>query len=185
MQIFALETNVDRLKQKLFSSEEREVFTVRRHGILFVLRSLWYGTLTLLLIALSLYVIISNLIDPLTISIAIFVLWFVIIFFPWVRAFIDWRYDFIFLTTEKLVIVDQTFIIRRIITSLSLDSIAQVNSHSQWLNLFGFGKLEIAQREGQSENFHLPYLPNVERISTLISDQIATFELRQSSSTSV
>lgn len=185
MQIFALETNVDRLKQKLFSPEEREVFTVRRHGILFVLRSIWYGFLTLVLGAITTYVITLGFLDPAMITIVIVLVWFFVIFIPWVRSFIDWRYDFIFLTTEKLVIVDQTSVIRRVITSLSLDSIAQVNSHSQWLNLFGFGKLEIAQREGQSENFHLPYLPDVERIATLISDQIATFELRQSSSASV
>jgi hypothetical protein len=111
--------------------------------------------------------------------------WFLFVFVGWIRAFIDWRYDFIFLTTEKLVIVDQTTIIRRTITSLTLDSIAQVNSHSQWLNLFGFGMLEIAQREGQIKNFQLPYLPNVEQLSAFISDQIATFEFRKSSSTSV
>lgn len=181
MQIFALETNVDRLKAKLFSAGEREIFTVRRHVVLFVLRSVWYIVLTILLASVTAYIIVAGFLDPLILVPASLLLWLVFVLVGWVRAYIDWQYDFIFLTNEKLVIVDQTTIIRRTITSLSLDSIAQVNSHSQWLNIFGFGMLEIAQREGQTENFKLPYLPDPDRLVTLISDQISSFNPQQSS----
>lgn len=178
MQIFALETNVNQLKERLFSASEKEIFTVRRHGILFALRSCWYGFLTLLMVALSLYIILSGFQNEAMIVIGFFLVWFAVLFIPWLRAFIDWRYDFIFLTDEKLVIVDQTTITRRIITTLSLESIAQVNSRSQWLNLFGFGVVTIVQKEGFDDKFILPYLPNSDRLAFLISEQIAAFESR-------
>jgi hypothetical protein len=175
MQIFALETNVDRLKAKLFSANEREIFTVRRHVVLFVLRTVWYVVLTMILVGVTAYILVAGFLDPLILVPVFLLVWLVFVVVGWIRAFIDWQYDFIFLTNEKLVIVDQTTILRRSITSLSLDSIAQVNSHSQWLNVFGFGTLEIAQREGQTENFILPYLPDPDRLVTLISDQISSF----------
>ena len=52
MHIFALETDIEKLKKSLLSPGEKEIATIRYHGLRLFMRVLGHAFLTLLLVAI-------------------------------------------------------------------------------------------------------------------------------------
>ena len=150
MQLFALQTDIDRLKARFLVAGEQEIFTVRRHIISFFLHLLrpLLATIVLIAIAVALYVWEILSVWPASV---LLIVWLVTAA-RWIfNAFIDWKYDFLFLTTKKLVIVDQKSIVRNAVNSMNLEEISSVVAETQWLNLFSFGRLRITTRRAEGE----------------------------------
>jgi hypothetical protein len=109
----------------------------------------------------------------------VFVLaWTVLGGFGLVRAFIDWKYDFILLTTDKLIIVDQSSLFRKSITPISLENLGDVVSQTQWLNLFNFGIIQFALKEGTGE-VKLKFMPDADALVAKIAEQITLYQRRK------
>ncbi len=106
-------------------------------------------------------------------------LWVFLVFFPWIRAFIDWRYDVLVVTTEEVVIIDQSSIFHASIRQMNLDNIASVSAETMFLNLLSFGKLHFELKEGVGKSISLPYIPQAQRVSSIISDAMVTFQRRR------
>jgi hypothetical protein len=98
--------------------------------------------------------------------------------FGLVRAFIDWKYDFILLTTDKLIIVDQSSLFRKSITPISLENLGDVVSQTQWLNLFNFGIIQFALKEGTGE-VKLKFMPDADALVAKIAEQITLYQRRK------
>ena len=81
-----------------------------------------------------------------------------IVIWPVVHDYIDWKFDFIDLTTDKVIIVDQGSIFRRTIKQINLENIASVTSKTQFLNLFPFGVVHIDLKEGHGQEMILQYM---------------------------
>jgi hypothetical protein len=103
----------------------------------------------------------------------------VLVSYGLLQAYIDWKYDFIFLTTDKLIIVDQSSLFRKSLTPINLENLGDVVAETQWLNLFDFGMLHFALKEGQGPEIVLKYMPHADKLVAMISQQITLYQRRK------
>ena len=179
MQIFALETDINRIKDRFLAHGEQEIFTVTPHVFSFLVRIIWDVLLTALLLFVGIY---SYEIGMVTGAVALtffFSAWFIFVFFSVVRAYVDWKYDFIFLTTDKLIIVDQMSLFRKSITPINLENLGDVVAQTQWLNLFNFGMIHFALKEGSGPEIILKFMPEADKLVAKISEQITLYQRRK------
>lgn len=183
MRIFALETNMEKLSKSFLSEHEQILLTVTFSVFLFVIRSLKALLLTTVLIALGIGVWYLG-VPGLWATLIPAIIWFFFVFIHWVTAFIDWKYDVLLVTTEEVVIIDQTSLFHVKIRQLTLDNIASVSAESQFWNVLPFGKLHFDLKEGISKAFSLPYIPHARVVATAISDAVVKFQRRRASTPS-
>ena len=179
MQIFALETDINNVKKRFLAHGEQEIFTVTPHIFSFLIRIVWDVFVTALLLFISIYAFEISLLSALASTVFFIVAWFLFVFFSAVRAYIDWKYDFLFLTTDKLIIVDQMSLFRKSITPINLENLGDVVAQTQWLNLFNFGMLHFALKEGSGPEIVLKFMPEADKLVAKISEQITLYQRRK------
>ena len=93
------------------------------------------------------------------------------------KAWIDWCFDFIFVTTDRVILVDQTSIIRQKITPLHMENIASVTYETQFWDIFKFGIVDIRLKEGSGDEHRvLRYVPNSKEVASKISDVVTRYQ---------
>ena len=178
MHIFALETDIGKLKKRFLSAEEREVRTVSYHGFRFLstlLRDVIW-TLVIILAAIGLSFAEISLLWIIPVAV---VVWLLVVFRSLLRAYIDWKYDFILITTDKVILVDQSSIFHQKVTPMNLENFASASAETQFWNLFSFGILHFNLKEGIGDGVNLRYIPNAHDVAACISDAITTFQRRK------
>ncbi len=176
MRILALETDPEKIKQQCLSKGEEVVLMTYYHGMSFFFASLReiFVTVFMFIIGLGLWYVGAPM---LWVSVVLFFIWFFFIFFNILKAWIDWQYDFILVTSDKLVLVDQTSIIRQKINPIHLENIGSIASETQFWNLFGFGKIIINLKEGEGgQHITLKFVPHVEQIASKISGTVTYYQ---------
>lgn len=179
MRIFALETNIELIKQRFLTSGEHEIFTAHPHGFSFVWNVIWELCVTLVLLSACIYAFSQGALSAGTATIVFLMGWFIFVFFGLVEAYINWKYDFIFLTTDKLVIVDQASLFRKFITPISLENLGDVISQTQWLDLFHFGIIHLTLKEGNGPEIKLVFMTHADKLVSKISSQITLYQRRK------
>lgn len=178
MKIFALETNREKLMRSFLSEHEQVLMIVTFSAFLFVLKSVKYFLFTLIFIAIGVGVgyvgapLLWSVLGP-------FVLWFFLVFYRWVTAFIDWKFDLLLITSEEVVVVDQSSLFHVKIQQMNLDNIASVSAESMYWNLFPFGKLHFDLKEGTGRTMDLSYIPHATVVASSISDATVRFQRRR------
>lgn len=178
MRILALETNTAKLLKRLLSDGEQLIFCERKHWlVLFVilLRALVITAILGGLLSLAIWSGIPWLLGAQVAGLA----WFFLVFLVFFRDFIDWRYDYFILTSEELMIVDQSSIFRLKIRQVNLDNVAGVSAETQLWNIFPFGQVSCQLKEGLGEPVHARYLPYAERLAAKISDAVIAVQRRR------
>lgn len=179
MQIFALETDVSKTKNRFLAQGESEIFLARRHVMAFIVQILWEIVVTIFLFAGFTYLVSFGIVSPLFATVGFLVGWFGFVFFGLIRGYLDWRYDFLFLTTDRLVVMDQTSIFRKTITPINLENLGDVVAETQWLNLFGFGIIRFSLKEGSSPEIKMKFMPKADTLVSMISEQITLYQRRK------
>ncbi len=178
MRIFALETDIGKLKKRFLSEGEREIRTVFFHGFRFFLRLLGHTLWTSIFLAFVLFMSSTGL-PLLWLLIAAGTPWIFFIATSLLKAYLDWRYDFLLITTDKVIIVDQSSIFHQKVTPMNLENFASVTAETQFWNLFPFGILSFNLKEGVGNGVRLRYIPHVHEVVSVISDAITTFQRRK------
>jgi len=176
MRILALETNPENIKKQCLSSGEEVVLMTYYHALSFFFASIReiFFTIFIFGLGIGLWYIGAPMLWTTGI---LFFMWFFFIFFNIMKAWIDWRYDFILVTTDKLVLVDQTSLIRQKINPIHLENIGSIASETQYWNLFGFGKVIINLKEGEGGNVTtLKFVPNADQVSAKISSTVTYYQ---------
>jgi hypothetical protein len=177
MRLFALETNVEKLNKGFLSPSEEQIMQVRFHGIRFVfafIKAIIFSAVLTGIAIASTYGVPTNIV-----MIATVLVWIVGIGLPLLKAWIDWQYDELLITTEKIIIVNQSSIIRQAIKQMNLDNLATVNAETQYWGLMPFGKLCFDLKEGTGERMCLDYIPHVQNVASVISDTLVKYERRR------
>lgn len=178
MKIFALETDVAKLNRSLVSPGEQIVLQARFHGFLFFMRALLAGMLTMIAIAVGTVSGAAGM--PMGIvTAALFVIWLLFVFRPLLRAFIDWRFDELLVTTEKVILVNQSSVIRQEIHQMNLENLASVKALTQFGGILPFGKVHFELKEGVGEGLRLSYIPHAQRACSVIGDCLVQFQRRR------
>ncbi len=178
MKILALETNEDRLKEDLITANEQLLLAIHFSGFLFgarLIRSIFW---TLVLTGVTIGEILAG-VEPFWAILLSIIIWI-----PWVgwrmlTAWIDWRYDVLLVTTDKIIVVDQSSIVRSSIQQMNIENIASVTAHTQFGDLFPFGRLCFDLKEGTGQRMILPYVPRARAVASTIANIVMDFQGRR------
>ena len=106
-------------------------------------------------------------------------IWFVFVFFNVMKAYIDWCFDFILVTTDKIILIDQTSIFKQEIKPIHIENIGGVSTKTQFWNIFPFGILKIHLKEGLGgKDIQLKFVPRVQKIASMISEVVTRYQRR-------
>jgi uncharacterized membrane protein YdbT with pleckstrin-like domain len=179
MRIFALETDIQKIKDRFLAHGEREIFTATPHLFRFLTTIIREFVITVLIVVVAFFVYSTGMLEVGVVVLGAVLVWFVLVSYGLLQAYIDWKYDFIFLTTDKLIIVDQSSLFRKSLTPINLENLGDVVAETQWLNLFDFGMLHFALKEGQGPEIVLKYMPHADKLVAMISQQITLYQRRK------
>ena len=176
MRIFALETDTEKIKKEFLSEGEKVVLMTYYHGLSFFFASLREIVTSMVLIIIGIVAGVwgASLIWVVGI---LFAFWFFFVFFNLLKAYIDWAYDFIMVTTDKVVFVDQTSIFRRQIEPINLESVGGVGTQTQFWNVFPFGIVSLHLKEGfGGDVITKKYVPRAQEVAAKISEVVTQYQ---------
>lgn len=179
MHIFALETNVEKVKKRFLAQDEEEIFTAHPHMMSFIVHVFGEVVVTIALLVLFSGVYYMEILSLNAAVLFFSIAWFTFAFFGLIEAFLDWKYDFLMLTTDKLILVDQMSLFRKSTTPISLENLGDTKAKTQWLNLFNFGIIEIALKEGNGPDVRLKYMPHADQLVVKIAEQSTLYQRRK------
>jgi hypothetical protein len=103
--------------------------------------------------------------------------WFFFVFFSLLKAYIDWAYDFILVTTDKVIFVDQTSFFRQEIKPLNLENVGGVSTQTQFWNIFPFGTVSLHLKEGLGgDRIMKRYVPHAQEVAAKISEVVTRYQ---------
>lgn len=153
MRFLALQTDVEVLKKQYIPAGESEIMTVRRHVIIFILDYIWKTTVAItvaiiLLIGFRSVGISVELLLLANVLFLILILWYV---YQMIKSFIAWRYNFLIVTSDKIIIINHHSFFHHKMSSIHLDTITSSKFESQFFGLIRCGRLHIHlnEQEGQ------------------------------------
>lgn len=177
MKIFALQTDVGVLKhQFLVEGEEQEIITVHRHIVSFFVEIFWATLLTIILCGL--FVLFLSTLPDLTVLLTaqiILGVWFLIYAYVLFSAFINWQYNLLMLTTEKLVVVKHHSCWYQHVQPIHLEKIMTTQMESQFGGIFRCGIVHFKLQEtssGSSSEVRLYYIPEARAVIGSIENAI-------------
>lgn len=172
MRFFALETNIEVLKKKFLVEGEEAALATHRHFVAFLIHAFWpviggvavsaglMAATAAGLLSIEWYVLLLA---------AFFAIEAMLLFGAWSQ----WKYNFIIVTTQKVVIIEQQTFYQHI-HPLPFNSISNTRVESQFFGIFRCGVLHInttvPERGGQYQELPCPYMPKPENIAAVIEN---------------
>ena len=92
------------------------------------------------------------------------------------RWYIHWRFNFLMVTSDKIVIIDHHSFFRQNVNSIHLQNIVRSQSESQFFGLFRCGIVELRLEEkveGTARVFRMGYIPSQATVASAIENAIA------------
>ncbi|MDP6561951.1 MAG: hypothetical protein QF793_03430 [Candidatus Peribacteraceae bacterium] len=181
MRIFALETDIEKIKERFCHDGECIVLMTYYHGLSFFFAILREIVITIVLVIAAIVAFAWG--WPMVWVLPIlFVVWLAFAAFNVIKAYIDWTFDFIFITTDKVILVDQTSIFKQEIMPIHLENIGGISTFTQYMDVFPFGGLSIHLKEGKGgEDVTLKYVPHAKEVSSTISEVVTAYQRRSHS----
>ena len=177
MRLFALDTRViETICDRYCTKGETQVLLTRYHWLSFILRTIREFIITLILLVV---VGIAWSYDWPMIEIigGAASLWVIFVLFRFLKAFIDWRFDFLFVTSDKIVLVDQTSIFSRNEKPVHLENVGGVSASTQFWDIFPFGKITIHLKEGLGgDSVTILYVPHAQQVGATIADVVTKYQ---------
>ena len=176
MRIFALETDVEKVKNRFVSKGEKVVHVTHYHGASFFFASIREILVTMLLFVMGVIAWFMNAPMGLTVT-ALVVIWVFFVFISGFKAYIDWRYDLVIVTSDKIILVDQTSIFHQKVNPIHIENVGSVSSMTQFWDLFNFGIVEINLKEGEGGGkIKLRYVPEARDVAAHIADAVTHYQ---------
>ena len=178
MRIFALETNRQKILERFCYEGECVVCQTHYHGLSFLFAVVKEIIITTVLIGIGITAWYFELPMGWTVGI-LGTLWVTFAFFNMLKAYIDWYFDMIIVTSDKVILIDQTSIFHREVSPIHLDNIGSITAETQYWNLFPFGALRFHLKEGLGgDDIMKRYVPHAQEVAGHISDCMTKFQRR-------
>lgn len=176
MRIFALETDRQKIIQRFCHEDECIILLTYFHWFSFVAAILGKLFVTAM-IGVACAAVIYFGASPLWSIVGAFGLWVGMALPGLLKAYIDWKYDFILVTTDKIILVDQTSIFKQEIKPIHIENIGSVSMHTQWWGIFDFGAIHLNLKEGEGGIvITRRYVPNVREVVSKMSSVVTNFQ---------
>ncbi len=178
MRIFALETDIEQIKNRFCHEGETIVLMTYYHGLSFLFAILREIAITIILMTAAIVSLVYDF-PMIWVLPVLLITWLIFVFFNVLKAYIDWTYDFLIITTDKVILVDQTSIVKQEIMPIHLENIGGISTFTQYMDIFPFGGICIHLKEGKGrEDITLKYVPHSKEVSAKISDVVTTYQRR-------
>ena len=181
MRFLALQTDIRQLKKQFLVEGEEEILTTMHHPFVF-LASAVRDTFFLLCFAAFLGLIASFLGSSAGIIIGfVFLFGFLVYFFFLLGAYIRWHYNFLIVTTEKIVIVKHRSFTYHNVNPIHLEDIERTKFESQFFGIWRCGTIHILlkEREGGTTRVNvLRYIPQPDVVASAIENAIGLAKQR-------
>jgi hypothetical protein len=172
MRILALETSIDALKEKFVVEGEKVVQVTHRHFMAFVVHILWQTLVTILFVAIIITIAVQDFGNAYLYS-TFFLVWLVVYAYFFFAAYIQWKYNFLIITTQKVVVVEQRLFYQQI-NPLRFTRISNTRVESQFGGFFHCGilylNLMVPERRGEYLELPHPYIPKPEVVAAVIEN---------------
>ncbi len=179
MRLFAIETNVEELKKKFIVENEEAVHVIHKHFLVFIIRAFVPTVVFLAVFGLLSFGAVQSILAP-DISFWILLVAGTIYAYFLSAAHIAWRYNFIIITTQKVVIVDQFSMFYQRIQPVHFHNINNTRPESQFAGIFRCGILhidmKISELGGQHVEIFSAYVPKPSDVSAIIEHGIVMSE---------
>lgn len=176
MRIFALETDTRKIVERYCGKGECVLNITHYHGMSLTINIIKEVLLTIVIIGIVSAMAYFGL--PLFGAIGLGVLiFFLFVFLPFTKAWIDWKYDFMFTTSDKIVLVDQSSFFKQHIKPIHFENIGSIGMETQWFNIFNFGKIQIDLKEGEGGGKIVQkFVPNAQKVAEIMSGAVTSFQ---------
>lgn len=174
MRVFALQTNVDVLKKRYLVPDEQELLTIHMHVLAFLWPLFGYGLLTIALLSVYAYMVQTGEWQPLYGAVLLLV-WICIAIERCVRGFIRWRYNFLIVTTDKVIPVEHRLFFEQEVNPIHLQNIASTKAATQLWGLVRAGILHLHLKEREEAStrcIRLRFIPCVTDVAGVIENAI-------------
>lgn len=176
MRIFALETDVQKIIRRFCDEGECVRLVSPYHTLSFLFASLRDVVITVLLVGMGMFVWFMGWPMLPTVGILCFA-WLVFVFFNFLKAYVDWLYDCLIVTDDKVILVDQTSVFQQEVKPIYVDNIGGISTTTQFWNVFPFGTVKIHLKEGLGgDTLSLKYVPRAEEVAAIISGIVTTYQ---------
>lgn len=175
MHILALETNRDKLIHSHIGAGEHLVLAIGFHWLRFFVHCILSLLYTGILLAIGIGIGAAGAPSG-SIFWGMLIIWIILIGWPLFRRFVDWKYDILIVTSDTIVFVDQSSLIKRHVRQMNLENIAAVESITQYWGIFPFGKVSFNLKEGLGGALILTYIPQAARVASIITEVMVKFE---------
>ncbi|MDP7069682.1 MAG: hypothetical protein QF815_04075 [Candidatus Peribacteraceae bacterium] len=176
MRIFALQTDPEKIKKRFLHEGEELVYMTYYHWLSFVFAIIREIIITVILIIFGVIAYVYQWPMGWVFGILFFI-WMALVFYRVFKAFLDWTYDFIIVTTDKLIFIDQTSIIKQEIMPIHIENIGGSSTFTQFMDIFPFGGISIHLKEGKGgKDITRKYVPNAKIVAGTISDVVTTYQ---------
>ena len=176
MKFLALETNPRKLSEPFVVEGEKELLVTSHHFFLFFTRMILAGIITLLAIGLG---VLAATFLPLLVTTIWILVWGCYFLLQFLRHFVAWRYNFLIVTSDKIVLVEHRMFFHQAITPIHLTDIFSTAIESQYWGIVRCGSLRIAFKElaaGKRKELVVSHLPNPGGIAGIIDNAIVLTE---------
>ena len=177
MRILALQTDVGEIKKKFLVEGEEEFVTTSHHPCIFFITLA--GTTILAIIFTGLLALGFDFVADASLRlgmVAIFGVGILYCCYHNSMAYINWRFNFLIVTAEKIIIVDQHSLIRQRVTPIHLDNIASTRFELQFFGILRCGIVYIRLREGiggDTREIAQSYIPKPDVVTGAIEKAMA------------
>lgn len=182
MRIFALETDRQQVIRRFCHDHEGEcvVLLTHYHFLYFLFAILREIFLTVVFITITFALGASGLFPLTGLLLTVGMLWFMFVFLNVFKSYIDLKFDFIVVTTDKVIVVDQTSIFKQEVKPIHVENVGGISSFTQFGSIFNFGGITIHLKEGLGgDQITLRYVPKAQEVAARISDVVTRYQRRQ------
>lgn len=173
MKIFALQTDVNEFrKQYIVEKEESELLLTHYHWIKFIMGC--YREILITISLFSLFFWTTQLLpDFFELIGLILIAWLLFAVIRVAFAFINYRFSYILVTTEKVVVINHPSLFVQRVNPMPLSSIVSTDISSQLFGIFNCGLLVLNLSERtqySSKQVELPYVPAANSVAGIIEN---------------
>ena len=177
MKFLALQTDIHALRKQFIPEGEHEIMTVAKHPIVFFAAFIWYTILFIIMSSLRLvtFFYVSDATGLMIIDV-LSVIVFLLYLYQLIKAYVAWRYNFLIITSDKIVIVEHQSFLRQDVNTVHLENIKRSHAESQFFGIFRCGIVEIRLDEqigATAQVILLRYIPAADTVVSAIENAIA------------
>jgi hypothetical protein len=180
MKILALQTNVQEIQKAFVAEGEDVLLSTRSHFFAFLLPMIVKTIVFLVFVSVFTgYILMA---DEGNVVAAWLLLASVIVYaYQFFTSYIDWRFNYLIITTMKVVVVEQRSMFHNNIYPIHLENISSTSVESQFFGFFQCGKLHIHLKErvgGSTRDIVQSYVPSPDAVAGIVENAVALINQR-------